>query len=79
VDGIIPLAVKRVAGDVEVSHFLIRDSDWLWIDVFIQFVLAPSPSERPQTMELLPGLFDLVTRDDPRVQVADDVLAETER
>ena len=36
-DGIIPLAVKRVAGDVEVGRFLIGDDDALWIDVFIQF------------------------------------------
>ena len=37
VDGIIPLAMKRVAGDVEVSHFPIGDDDALRIDVFIQF------------------------------------------
>ena len=41
VDGIIPLAVKRVAGDVEVSHFPIGDDDALWIDVFIQFATDP--------------------------------------
>ena len=38
---VIPLAVKRVAYDVEVGHFLIRDDDALWIDVFIQFATDP--------------------------------------
>ena len=44
VDGIIPLAVKRVASDVEVGHLLIGDGDCLWIDVFIQFATDRKPS-----------------------------------
>ena len=45
-DGVILLAVKRVAYDVEVGHFLIRDDDALWIDVFIQFATRSSQSEK---------------------------------
>ena len=46
-DGIIPLAVKRVAGDVEVGRFLIGDDDAIWIDVFNQFATDGKASPDP--------------------------------
>ena len=50
-DRIVPLSVKRISGDVEISHFLIRNGNAFWIEVFVQFkprpiVLASIPVAR---------------------------------